>query len=220
MLHIMKVSKLDGYLFGCIPKPDITTDPVLHHHGPKMTTTCWLPWNVHWWWRTDLGIRQRAYSMDQPHRSTSSKRFLYLYFQRCNHLASDYNCMRDLCAHVYAQQSPLKMSCSCSLCLLDLSVKQTTLILKWPHTMSPTKPPIPLLSLNALSKRLCTKISAKPLTPLLPLRLDIVIIKVPIALPKSAQILFARTLLDILDVMLEKRRHYGRKKGWGTCETR
>jgi hypothetical protein len=32
MLHIMKVSELDGYLFGRIPKPDVTTDPVSHHH--------------------------------------------------------------------------------------------------------------------------------------------------------------------------------------------
>jgi len=79
--------------------------------------------------------------------------------------------------------------------------------------MSPTKPLIPLHSLNALSKRLCTKISAKPLTPLLPLRLDIVIIKVPIALPKSAQILFARTLLDILDVTAGKKEALWKEKG-------
>jgi hypothetical protein len=32
MLCIMKVSELDGYLSGCIPKPDVTTDPVSQHH--------------------------------------------------------------------------------------------------------------------------------------------------------------------------------------------
>lgn len=32
MLHIMKVSELDGYLFGHIAKPDTTTDAVSHHH--------------------------------------------------------------------------------------------------------------------------------------------------------------------------------------------
>ena len=32
MLRIMKVSELDRYLFGCIPEPDITSDPVSHHH--------------------------------------------------------------------------------------------------------------------------------------------------------------------------------------------
>jgi len=32
MLRIMKVSELDGYLFGRVPEPDITVDPVSHHH--------------------------------------------------------------------------------------------------------------------------------------------------------------------------------------------
>jgi hypothetical protein len=32
MLRIMKVSELDGYLFGRIPRPDDTTNPVSHHH--------------------------------------------------------------------------------------------------------------------------------------------------------------------------------------------
>src|ERR1700723_3207838 len=32
MLRIMKVSELHRYLFGCTPEPDITSDPVSHHH--------------------------------------------------------------------------------------------------------------------------------------------------------------------------------------------
>jgi hypothetical protein len=32
MLLIMKVSELDGYLFGCIPEPDIMANPVSHHY--------------------------------------------------------------------------------------------------------------------------------------------------------------------------------------------
>ena len=32
MLHIMKVSELDGYLFGHVSRPNATSDPVLHHH--------------------------------------------------------------------------------------------------------------------------------------------------------------------------------------------
>src|ERR1700723_215365 len=32
MLRIMKVSELNGYLLGRIAEPDVTTDPVSHHH--------------------------------------------------------------------------------------------------------------------------------------------------------------------------------------------
>jgi hypothetical protein len=32
MLRIMKVSELDGYLFGRVPEPDIAVDPLSHHH--------------------------------------------------------------------------------------------------------------------------------------------------------------------------------------------
>jgi hypothetical protein len=118
MLRIMKVSKLNGYLFGCIPKPNITTDPVLHHHWVRNNNklVSFLEMYV------DDGELPTLVS-DNAHTVWTN---LITRHEKQGPITV---CEISVLAYM-PKQSPLKTSCSCSLCLLDLNVKQTTFIPK------------------------------------------------------------------------------------------
>src|ERR1700733_704016 len=119
MLRIMKVSELDGYLFGRIPEPDDTTDPVSHHHwvGNNNKLVGFLEMdvddgelptlvsdNAHTVWTNLITHHEKQGPITQVRLIQEVLSISYSRDVTTWQATTDR--MRDLCAHIYAQTVP------------------------------------------------------------------------------------------------------------------
>jgi hypothetical protein len=121
MLRIMKVSELDGYLFGRIPEPDIVADAVSHHYwvGNNNKLVGFLEMyvddgelpsllsdNAHTVWKNLLTRHEKQGPITQVRLIQEVLSISYSRDVTTWQATTD--CMRDLCDRIYAQAVPTK----------------------------------------------------------------------------------------------------------------
>jgi hypothetical protein len=119
MLRMMKVSELHRYLFGRVPEPDITSNPVSHHHwvGNNNKLVGFLEMyiddkelpsllsdNVHTVWNNLITCHKKQGPITQVHLIQEVLSISYTKDVTMWQATTD--CMRDLCAHIYTQTVP------------------------------------------------------------------------------------------------------------------
>src|SRR6202167_2174026 len=119
MLRIMKVSELHGYLFRRVPEPDITSDPVSHHHwvGNNNKLVGFLEMyvddrelpsllseNAHTVWNNLITRHEKQGPITQVRLIQEVLSISYSKDVTTWQATTDR--MRDLCARIYAQAVP------------------------------------------------------------------------------------------------------------------